>query len=587
MYFIYFSWWKDFRVPTSTPKVKVATAGKACGVWYEKLNTFQFKLPAGICAADMTFMGTSGVHDFHFTLDSAKASHVAWEHADYPHTTDAFLLERAFSQVGKRPQVVDLPLPRVAEMTRYHNPTRPAHLKGGALVRRRRSYSPNEFRSVQAMSLEQSPAYLTRKMKPGPRAKSAPHRNYFESREKSREKSPSPYNHRVQRVPPSRRDSRSSSRDRSRSKSPSVYTVPIWVRRMRSMPIEHSKFLWDIVSYITSLQAFFDFAVGCGIPNHMVRKAIEDNDPSDDDISLDNCVVQALTTWWTSNNTPAVKKSERIKQGFVHMNMPGIYTSIIRRHPALDPTPSEPVGHTDPQPGTSGQMSPRPSGYRSLENVASKLLSVEYDFLRDLSHLVETYEHSYGLSFMMDLPDETFRYIRKEHTRCGLSLKEKWSRVAFHLLTIWFMRAKSKNQVISGLKVMFNDMGLMDGCTEVFNNYPNLVKKLTSTENKGPQGVKMGTKSLGKGKNSKTTAIQSNCSSMHPLNPIGENGEESDMEEQMPELLDLSDDEINTSTGENQQGTTTETENNNGNENGNSRHTHTKVLMRNVKNLQK
>ena len=71
MYFIYFSWWKDFRVPTSTPKVKVATAGKACGVWYEKLNTFQFKLPAGMCAADMSFMGTSGIHEFHFTLDSA------------------------------------------------------------------------------------------------------------------------------------------------------------------------------------------------------------------------------------------------------------------------------------------------------------------------------------------------------------------------------------------------------------------------------------------------------------------------------------------------------------------------------------
>ena len=118
-----------------------------------------------MCAADMTFMGTSGIHDFHFTLDSAKASHVAWEHTDYPHTTDAFLLERAFSQVGKRPQVVGLPLPRVAEMTRYHNPTRPAHLKGGALVRRRRSYSPNEFRSVQAVGLEQSLAYFTKNMK--------------------------------------------------------------------------------------------------------------------------------------------------------------------------------------------------------------------------------------------------------------------------------------------------------------------------------------------------------------------------------------------------------------------------------------
>ena len=74
---------------------------------------------------------------------------------------------------------------------------------------------------------------------------------------------------------------------------------------------------------------------------------------------------------------------------------------------------------------------------------------------------------------------------------------------------------------------------------------------------------------------------------MHPLNPTGENGEESDMEEQIPELLDLSDNEINTSTRENQQGTTTEIENNNGNENGNSRHTHTIVLMKNVKNLQK
>ena len=136
-------------------------------------------------------------------------------------------------------QVVDLPLPRVAEMTRYHNPTRPAHLKGGALVRRRRSYSPNEFRSVQAVGLEQKSIH---------RAKSAPHRTHFGTRENSREKSPSPYCKGVQRVPPSRRDSRSSSRDRSRSKSPSMHTTPIWIRRMRCMPMEHSKFVWDIVS---------------------------------------------------------------------------------------------------------------------------------------------------------------------------------------------------------------------------------------------------------------------------------------------------------------------------------------------------
>ena len=201
---------------------------------------------------------------------------------------------------------------------------------------------------------------------------------------------------------------------------------------------------------------------------------------------------------------------------------------------------------------------------------------MEYDFLRDLSHLVETSEHSYGLSYMTDLPDETYVFIRKEHTCRGLSLKEKWSRVAFHLLTIWYMREKSKFQVIPGLKVMFNDMGLMDDCAEIFGNYPNLVKKLTPAEKKVPNGVKMGTKSLGKSKKSKTAAIQSNCSSMHPLNPIGKNGEESDMEEQVPELVDISDTEIS-STRDNQQGTTTETEN--------SRHIHAIVLMKNVKNL--
>ena len=145
------------------------------------------------------------------------------------------------------------------------------------------------------------------------------------------------------------------------------------------------------------------------------------------------------------------------------------------------------------------------------------------------------------------------------------------------------MSAKRKIQVIPVLKDMFNDLGLEEGCAEVFNNYPNMVKKLTPAEKRGPNGVKMGTKSLGKGKKSNTAAIQSNCSSMHPLHPNGENGEESDMEGQVPELVDISDNEIS-STRDNQQGTTTE---NDENENGNSRHTHTIILMKNLKNLQK
>ena len=73
----------------------------------------------------------------------------------------------------------------------------------------------------------------------------------------------------------------------------------------------------------------------------------------------------------------------------------------------------------------------------------------------------------------------------------------------------------------------------------------------------------MGNKSLGKGKNSKvnsnTTANQSNCSSIQPLHSIRENGEESDMEEQVPELVDISDNEISsTKDRDNGQGPTTE-----------------------------
>ena len=80
-------------------------------------------------------MGTSAVHKFHFTSDSAQASHVAWEHLDYDHTTDAFLLDCAFTHCGKHPEVVELSLPRVTGFTIYHNPTRPSHLVGGVLVR--------------------------------------------------------------------------------------------------------------------------------------------------------------------------------------------------------------------------------------------------------------------------------------------------------------------------------------------------------------------------------------------------------------------------------------------------------------------
>ena len=167
MFTISFSWWRNqvenFRVPTTSAKVKVVTAGRAFRVWNNKDSTFHFKLSSGVCKADVTFMGISGVHKFHFTSDSVQASHFAWEHLDYDHTTDTFLLDHAFTHHGRHPQVVEQPLPSKTGFTNYCNPTRPSHLVGGVLVRHQRSYSPTEIRSMRTIGLEQSPAYFSRR----------------------------------------------------------------------------------------------------------------------------------------------------------------------------------------------------------------------------------------------------------------------------------------------------------------------------------------------------------------------------------------------------------------------------------------
>ena len=139
------------------------------------------------------------------------------------------------------PKVVELPLPRVSGLTKFHNPTRPSHLVGGALVRCRRSYSPSEIRSIRAMGLEQRPAYFSRRVKSisrtpdredrarslsQPRSTSSP--GSFRSREHSRNRLMSPFQGSNQRVlPPRRRESKSPSiGGRSRSPSPSKRRCP-------------------------------------------------------------------------------------------------------------------------------------------------------------------------------------------------------------------------------------------------------------------------------------------------------------------------------------------------------------------------
>ena len=146
--------------------MKLATAGKAFGYWNKKDNTFQFKLPPGTCKAEVSFMGVTGIHEFHFSNNTSEASHVSWEDIDYEYQSEAYMLDREYTKRGRQPPIVEKPFPRVDNMTDFYNPTRPSHFINGSLVRKRRVYSPHELRPARrvggAMGLNQGPAYFTR-----------------------------------------------------------------------------------------------------------------------------------------------------------------------------------------------------------------------------------------------------------------------------------------------------------------------------------------------------------------------------------------------------------------------------------------
>ena len=122
--------------------------------------------------------------------------------------------------------------------------------------------------------------------------------------------------------------------------------------------------------------------------------------------------------------------------------MPGIHSCLIKRHPTLNPKPPVPNNQISQQPGTSGQMSKRPAKYFSMKYMTLYLKSIEYDFLRELSSLIQTPENAHGISCITNLPDATFVFIRQEQTHFGLPVKEIQGRIAFHVLAIWYILAK-------------------------------------------------------------------------------------------------------------------------------------------------
>ena len=155
------------------------------------------------------------------------------------------------------------------------------------------------------------------------------------------------------------------------------------------------------------------------------------------------------------------------------------------------------------------------------------------------------------------MPDATFVFIRQEHTCFDLPVKEVQGRIAFHVLAIRYILATGVKDKASLIQEMFYDLELNEECADIFEKLPWVTSDRDGT---GPRNktnnIQMGTKILGKGQKSKscTTASQGNCSSTNPLNPIRENEEIMDMEEQMPELVDdTENDDSGTSGGQQSQ----------------------------------
>ena len=100
---------------------------------------------------------------------------------------------------------------------------------------------------------------------------------------------------------------------------------------------------------------------------------------------------------------------------------------------------------------------------------------------------------------------------------------------------------------------MFHDLELEDECAKIIDKFPGVVDR-NLRNNRTPQQNTNGNQLLRKGQKSKfsTVASQNNCSSMYPLQPIRENGETMDVEEQMPELVDDSENEVSSTRGSEQ-----------------------------------
>ena len=238
--------------------------------------------------------------------------------------------------------------------------------------------------------------------------------------------------------------------DRSRSSSPTrdYLTTPLWKWQLKTLPANHSKFIKDIVSFINGKESLCDFAFGSGIPSHTVRKAIRDNDPLDTELAINDSVAQSLTVWWLSSNKPPLWKSNKIRQGFDLLGMPGVYCCILARNPTMDPNPTWGNIKNMTQSSAVQAQDGRPQQYLSLEYIMLCLKLNELGLLTDLSELIDTPENTLALVMNTKMHEDTFAYIHKEHRRFSLENTLVQHRIAYHILATWYILENEKSDKI-------------------------------------------------------------------------------------------------------------------------------------------
>ena len=328
--------------------------------------------------------------------------------------------------------------------------------------------------------------------------------------------------------------------------------VPTWVRSLRNLPVEHSKFIWDIVSFIKDEDHLSEFAAGVGISAKIVKRAVANNEPLNTTQRLEDCVAQTLTDWWIGSSLPATGKSDKIRQGFKELGMPGLYACIINRHPALDPFRAL-RSQDGSLPGSSGAnssrlndiWSSRPAKYMTMEYIQVCLKESEREALTALSRLITNASDAFGLACVTVLPDVTYVYIRSEHSLMAQVYKKSetslQNEIAFHILAIWYVLAKNDPDRWEIIREMFLDMEMGEKCVKVLEYFPwTKAVENRSVRTTMPTSAPVGASILKKGKNPKSSTGKrvSPCPSMSPSHSIGENGEEGEMEEQVPQLID-------------------------------------------------